>query len=110
MDNKYDFYCEEVFSNKTKVTKLFESENVLAFYHTKPSYSVHIVIVSKKHILDFGSIGDNDLSILDEMLRVARDLSRNLDKNQGIRLITNMGSFQDTPHFHFHLIVGDKIN
>lgn len=31
-----DFYCDEVFSGKTKVNKVLETDNVLAYYHTKP--------------------------------------------------------------------------
>lgn len=29
-----DFYCEEVLSGKTSVEKVFETEKVLAYYHT----------------------------------------------------------------------------
>lgn len=107
MQTKCDFYCEEVLSGKTPVEKLYESENVLAFYHTKPAYRTHIVIISKKHILDLASVNDEDLDILAEILKVARDLSKDFNKEDGIRLITNMGKFQDSPHLHFHLICGE---
>lgn len=109
MTDKYDFYCEEVLSNKININKLYESDNVLAFYHTKPAYPTHIVIISKKHILDLTSVTDEELVIVNEILKVARDISKGLDKNQGIKLITNIGKFQDTPHIHFHLVVGEKI-
>ncbi len=48
----FDFYCAEVLTGKTLVKKLYESENVLAFYHTKPSFEIHIVIIPKEHIHD----------------------------------------------------------
>ena len=104
-----DFYCGEIISGKTPVKKLYESDNVLAFHHTQPSYKVHIVIAPKKHIADLVSFTDDDSKILNEILRVARDLVKDLDKAEGIRLVTNMGKFQDTLHLHFHLIVGEKI-
>lgn len=109
MERKYDFYCEEVLSGKTVVTKVYESENVLAFYHTRPSYKTHIVIIPKKHILDLPSCEDEDISILNEILHVARNLSRGLDRSDGIRLVSNIGEFQDTPHLHFHLVQGKKL-
>jgi len=109
MTEKYDFYCEEALSGKTSINKIFESDNVLAFHHTRPSYPIHIVIISKKHILDLPSLPDEDLSILNEILKVARDISRMMDKSQGIKLITNVGVFQDTPHIHFHLVSGEKL-
>ncbi|WP_338130454.1 HIT domain-containing protein [Cohnella ginsengisoli] len=43
-----DFYCEEVLSGKTDVEKVLETENSLAFYHSRPYYEVHIVVIPKK--------------------------------------------------------------
>lgn len=51
-NKKYDFYCEELFSGKTKVKTLYESDTVIAYHHTKPFYEVHIVVVPKEHISD----------------------------------------------------------
>ncbi|WP_017187750.1 HIT domain-containing protein, partial [Alkalibacillus haloalkaliphilus] len=45
-----DFYCDEVLSGKTQVNKVLETENVLAYYHTRPFWPVHIVAIPKKHI------------------------------------------------------------
>lgn len=109
MNEKYDFYCEEVLSGKTTIDIIFESDNVLAFHHTRPTYPTHIVIISKKHILDLPSLLDEELNILNEILKVARDISRALDKNQGLRLINNIGKFQESPHIHFHLVGGEKL-
>jgi histidine triad (HIT) family protein len=109
MPTTFDFYCDEALSGRTPVKKLYESDQVLAFYHTRPSYPVYIVIIPKKHILDLPSLGDEDLVVVNEILKVARDMSRTLDKSQGIRLLTNIGQYQDTPHLHFHLISGQKL-
>ena len=45
-----DFYCEEALSGKTHVQRVFESDNVLAFHHTRPFYPVHIVVIPKHHV------------------------------------------------------------
>ena len=39
-----DFYCEQVLSGKTRVEVVLETENVLAFHHTRPHWPVHIVV------------------------------------------------------------------
>lgn len=31
-----DFYCDEVLNGKTQVHKVLETENVLAYHHTRP--------------------------------------------------------------------------
>ncbi len=106
----FDFYCEEAISGKTSVKKLYESDKVLAFYHTRPSYETHIVIVPKEHIKDLLYLEEKHKEMMSEIIEVAEKLAKDLNiQNKGARLITNMGKFQDTPHLHFHLISGDKI-
>lgn len=105
-----DFYCAEVLTGKTSVKKVYESDTVLAFHHTKPSYKFHVVIVPKKHIKDLLALTDADNDLVLEIIRVARDI---LAQNQevlplGVRLVTNQGKFADTSHLHFHLVVGEK--
>ena len=105
----FDFYCEEALTGKTPIKKLYESGTVLAFYHTKPSYETHIIIIPRKHIHDLVHTDESDKELLSEILKVAKDLAVKLDiENKGARLITNMGKFQDTPHLHFHLISGEQ--
>lgn len=106
----FDFYCEEALTGKTPIEKLYESEKVLAFYHTKPSFETHIVIIPREHIHDLTFLEDKHNDLFLEIKNVAINLAKQLDlENKGARFITNMGKFQDTPHLHFHLISGDKI-
>jgi len=76
---KYNIY-KDIIAGKINVEKLYESENVLAFYHTKPSYEKHIVIIPQKHILDVSEISDGDMEIIQEIMSVVRDLSQQMDK------------------------------
>jgi histidine triad (HIT) family protein len=102
-----DFYCENVFSGKDKVDIVKETDNVLAFHHTKPSWTYHVVIVPKKHFLN---LLDTDSRIINEILSIAKEIIKEhkLDQ-QNYKIITNGGSFQDSKHLHFHLVSGDKI-
>lgn len=109
MNEKYDFYCEEVLSWKTEVEKLYEDDIVLAYYHTKPFWGKHIVIIPKKHIPDLASCNDEDLDTVKRISEVAGDLAKDLDMSQWVQFLTNMWKFQDTPHLHFHLAQGKKI-
>lgn len=110
MEKAFDFYCDEVLTGKTKVSLEYESSTVLAFNHTKPQYTKHIVIIPKKHIKSLTDIQPDDYPLLLEMITVAKNLiiKQELEKN-GVRLITNMGKFQDSPHLHFHITSGDKL-
>ena len=107
--NNYDFYCEEVLSGKTQIEKLYESESVLAYYHTRPFWETHIVIIPKKHIHDLTRLTEEDLPTMQEIIKVAGELAKNLHLSKGVKLLTNLGKFQDTPHLHFHLAEGEEI-
>ena len=37
-----DFYCEEALSGRAPINKVIETDNVLAFHHTRPFWPVHI--------------------------------------------------------------------
>lgn len=110
MSEGHDFYCAEVLTGKTSVKKVYESDTVLAFHHTKPSYEFHVVIVPKKHIKDLLALADKDNNLINEIFRVARGIAGRINlADQGAKFITNLGKFQDTPHLHFHLVAGKKI-
>ena len=55
-----DFYCEEVFSGRTPVEKVLETDNVLAYKHTRPFWETHIVVVPKKHIPSLLSLEESE--------------------------------------------------
>lgn len=102
-----DFYCENVFSGKIEVKKVKETDNVLAFYHTKPSWTTHIVIVPKIHVV---KLTDTDPKIIQEIFEIAQGIIKDKNFNESnFKIITNGGSFQDSKHLHFHLVSGEKI-
>jgi histidine triad (HIT) family protein len=103
-----DFYCDLVFAGKIKIKKVKETERVLAFYHTQPSWSTHIVIIPKQHIAKLTDL--KDMGPISEIFSIAQQIIKEngWDKTN-FRIITNGGSFQDSKHLHFHLVSGDKI-
>lgn len=103
-----DFYCDFVLNNKIEVNRVKETDRVLAFHHTKPSWTFHVVIVPKQHITRLVEL--EDMGLIQEIFEVAKEiiLEHSLqDKNY--KIITNGGSFQDSQHLHFHLVSGERI-
>lgn len=98
-----DFYCDFVLNNKIEVQKEVETESILAFHHTNPSYPIHIVIVPKRHIVGLADV--ENLKLIQEIFQVIQDLIAKYKLNEtNFRVITNGGSFQDSKHLHFHLV------
>ena len=67
-----DFYCEEALSGRTPVEVILETEEVLAFRHTRPFWPVHIVVIPKAHVPSLIDLGDTDESLLHKVLAVVR--------------------------------------
>ena len=102
-----DFYCDEVLSGKTPVKKVFETDNVLAYHHTRPFWKTHIVVIPKTHVDSLLTV-DNDLLI--ELLDVVKRVATQVIEDKGAaRVLTNLGDYQDSKHLHFHVNSGDQI-
>lgn len=105
-----DFYCEQVLSGKIEVSKVLETENVLAYYHTKPAYEKHIVVIPKKHISSLITITQEENDLLLELLAVVKKVAADIVSEYGAcRVITNLGDYQDSKHLHWHLVFGSRI-
>lgn len=99
-----DFYCDMALSEKINLKIEFESDSILAFHHTKPSFRTHIVVIPKKHI---SSLLEADSELLLEIMTVVKDIATKVMKiNSGCRVITNLGRYQDSKHFHWHVVDG----
>ncbi|MCM3236274.1 HIT domain-containing protein [Heyndrickxia oleronia] len=105
-----DFYCDEVLSGKTEVEKIVETDNTLAYYHTKPSYHVHIVAIPKKHIPSLTRIDECDQKIFYELIETVRKVAWKIEQEYGAcRVITNLGNYQESKHLHWHIVSGKRI-
>jgi histidine triad (HIT) family protein len=105
-----DFYCDEVLSGKTQVNKVLETENVLAYYHTRPFYPVHIVAIPKKHIASLIALEESDNELLLELLGVIKKVATLVtEENGACRVITNLGDYQDSKHLHWHIVSGKPL-
>src|SRR5258705_11015519 len=99
-----DFYCDEVLSGKTVVEKVRENENVLGFRHTRPFWETHIVVIPKKHISSLLTVEESDEALVLEIMEVIRSVAADVMAEKGaVRVLTNLGEYQDSKHLHFHI-------
>lgn len=105
-----DFYCDEVLSGRTTVQVVAETDQVLAYHHTRPFWPVHIVVIPKQHIPSLTDLGDADERLLHELLAVVRDVAGTVEQEHGkARVLTNLGEYQDSKHLHFHVTSGEPL-
>ena len=102
-----DFYCEEVLSGKTEVKRVFETDNVLAYHHTRPFWETHIVVIPKTHVDNLMTV---ETDLLVELFDVVKSVAAQVMREKGAaRVLTNLGEYQDSKHLHFHVNSGKQI-
>jgi histidine triad (HIT) family protein len=90
------------------VKRLRETDTLLAFYHPRPAYPVHILIVPKRAWGTLLDLEASDSAFLRDLVETIQALVRELGLDVGgYRLIANGGDFQDAVQLHFHLVGGE---
>ena len=103
-----DFYCDEVLSGSTSVEVVEETEDVLAFHHTRPHWPIHIVLIPKSHLPSLVDLAGHDVSVVHKVLEVVIRVAKQVTAQHGAaRVLTNLGEYQDSKHLHFHVSYGD---
>jgi histidine triad (HIT) family protein len=104
-----DFYCDEVLSGRTPVSKVLETANVLAYHHTRPFWPVHIVVIPKTHIASLLTL-DLQSGLLAELLGAIQQVAAQVVAKHGAcRVLTNLGEYQESKHLHWHVCSGDPL-
>ncbi len=85
------------------VKRLRETETLMAFYHPKPSYPFHVLLVPKKAATSLTDLNPADTDFLSDLYVTVQSLVQEYQL-PAYRLIVNGGEFQDFPQLHFHLI------
>ena len=89
------------------VQRLRETATLIAFYHPRPSYPVHILLIPKRAIADVAALAPADSDFMLDLFAAVRSLVAELNLAPGgYRLITNAGPNQAVPQLHFHLVAG----
>jgi histidine triad (HIT) family protein len=105
-----DFYCEEALSGRTPVNRVLETDNVLAFHHTRPFWPVHIVVIPKRHISSLLALESGDNELLIELFATIKQIAAQVVAEHGAaRVLTNLGRYQDSKHLHFHINSGEPL-
>jgi len=104
-----DIYCEQIIPGKLKVEVVFETDNVMAFYHTQPYWEHHIVIIPKIHIESL-SCYPNDHTLNTDFFAAIKFVTQKLEKKfGGCRISSNVGNYQSSKHLHWYVHYGERL-
>ena len=85
------------------VKRLRETETLMAFFHPKPAYTFHVLLVPKKAVTSLKEFDLTDSTFLRDLYSTVQDIVSEFQL-PAYRLIVNGGAYQDFPQLHFHLI------
>ena len=91
--------------------KIYEDDEVLAFYDINPVAPVHFILIPKQHIVSLLEVDLRHAVLLGKMLVLAPQLAKQQGLENGFRTVINSGKGggQEVFHLHVHIIGGGLI-
>ena len=88
--------------------KLYEDDQLLAFYDLDPQAPTHFLVIPKAHIASVAELTPQNSAVVAHIYEVIARLAAELGLEQGFRVVTNCGpqGGQTVPHLHFHVLAG----
>ena len=97
-----------------EIIGVFEHEDDLcmAIRDIDPQAPVHVLVIPKEPIPRVGEAPDSAQELLGHLLLVASKVAKNLQLDNGYRIVINNGpdGGEAVPHLHIHLLGGRKMN
>jgi histidine triad (HIT) family protein len=97
------------FSRVLPIKRVYESDKVVAFWHPKPFWEKHILIVPKRKIKNIVSISDGDLPYVADVYKAVEHIVKELGWEE-YTLLANGGKRQEVMQLHFHLWSGKQLD
>ena len=91
--------------------KLYEDDDLLAFWDISPQAPKHFLIIPKKHIAGPGEIGNDDTELIGQLIKKGGELA--LENGiQAFRTVMNNGveAGQTVFHLHMHVLGGREMS
>lgn len=87
--------------------KVYEDDQVLAFYDIEPKAPVHFLVIPKTHLTGCGDITPENSAVVAHVFEVIAKVTAELGVDS-YRVITNKGTAagQTVHHLHFHVLGG----
>ncbi len=92
--------------------KVYEDEDMLAFYDIAPQAPVHILVIPKMHIPSLNGVCTSCADVVGKILVQIPKIASQQKLLGGYRLVSNCGddACQSVQHLHFHILGGTKLS
>ncbi|MBZ9572881.1 HIT domain-containing protein [Patescibacteria group bacterium] len=87
---------------------VYEDEEVIGIKSINPEAPVHLLFIVKEHLEWKDGFSAEDLSLLGQLISVAKKVAQNQKIARAYKLIFNVGKTAHFSHLHLHLLGGWK--
>ena len=105
-------FCK-IIAGEIPSKKLYEDDEMLAFFDINPMAPVHFLIIPKKHISGLLELEAQDVNLLGRLFHKAQELAKQQGcEEKGGRFIINAKSDggQTVDHLHIHVLGGRALS
>lgn len=87
--------------------KVYEDEQIVAFYDIEPKAPVHVLVIPRQHIAGAAAVTADNAAVVAHIFATIPTIAQKLGVTD-FRVVTNNGpqAGQTVPHLHFHLLGG----
>jgi diadenosine tetraphosphate (Ap4A) HIT family hydrolase len=101
-------FCR-IIEGEIPAEKVYEDDKIIAIRDISPVAPLHVLLISRKHIVNTLDLQDDDHELVGHIFSVAALLAKkNGIADSGFRVVNNnnAGAGQSVFHLHFHLLGG----
>ena len=91
--------------------KVYEDDDMLAFYDINPMAKVHVLVIPKTHIENVDAVNADNAEAVAKIFTKIGDIAKLAGITNGYRVISNCGkdAKQSVMHLHFHILGGEEL-
>ncbi len=92
--------------------KVYEDEQVVAFYDLNPMAKVHVLVIPKMHIANMLEIDEQNSAVVAHIFEVIAKIAKELKLEKGFRVVSNCNEYagQSVFHLHYHILGGEQLS
>jgi histidine triad (HIT) family protein len=104
-------FCK-IIAGEIPVAQVYSDEHVVVFKDINPKAPIHLLMVSKEHIISLNELETQHNNLIAQMIRTLPIIAKQQGLNTGFRTVINTGSGggQTVFHLHIHLLGGNNLD
>ena len=104
-------FCK-IIAGEIPSKKVYEDEEIYAFYDINPQAPTHILVIPKEHIPAIDGLHADNAAVVAKIFAKIPEIAKAAGITNGYRVVSNCGddACQSVHHLHFHILGGEQLS